>query len=101
MAFVVEAGESANGAKDGSGGDFYAVPALDEAFGDKADVLSAENVEARGASMAVEGVSVLEMEVATDGVGAIPLEIGGLDGIEVRAAADLAFSTVALEIRNG
>src|SRR5215469_2964297 len=101
MALVVKAGEGANGAKDGTGGDFHTLPVLDEAFGDEADVLAAENVEARGASVAVESVGVFEMEVTADEVGAIPLEIGGFDGVEVRAATDLAFAAVALKVWNG
>jgi hypothetical protein len=100
-AFVVKTGKGANGAKGRSNGDLGISRFFDEAFDDDADILAANNVEASGAGVTVDGIRICKLEIAASGDDVLPVEVGRFDGVIVGMAADLAFAAVAFEAGDG
>lgn len=100
-AFVVEAGKGANGAKGRSNGDLGISRFFDEALDHDADILSAQDVEASGAGVTVEGIRICKLEIAASGDDVLPVEVGLFNGVKIGMAADLAFAAVAFEAGDG
>jgi hypothetical protein len=100
-AFIVEAGKGANGAKGRGDRDLGISRFFDEALDDDTDILSAQNVEASGAGVSVDGIRICELEIAASGDDVLPVEVGCFDGVIVGMAADLAFAAVAFEAGDG
>ena len=96
LAVVADADAGEYGADYVGAGDAYAGGLLDYVIEGGADVAAANDGEAGGFDVAVEGGEAAEAVFVDDCVWADPGEVGFLDLLAIRVVADGAFSGVAL-----
>ena len=98
---IRNAGDGADGVDDVAARDFGAACVFDDSIESGAILGQATRMEAGGVDVAVNGRVVCDSVIASDCLRAEPIEIGLLDGIAIRVAADPASAAVALAGRAG